>query len=372
MDSIIELRHELHRNPKISGREKETAERIIRFFKPLVPDAILDNLGGTGVAVVFSGAKPGPTVMLRAELDALPIQEKNRLPYRSENPGIAHKCGHDGHMAILAAVGTELTAARPPKGRVVLLFQPSEETGAGAAAVIRDARFSEIAPDYVFALHNLPGYPLGQVVTRRGAFTSASRGVTIGLRGASAHAAQPETGRSPALAMARIIERLTQQPSGLASPHEIAFITVVGAQLGERAFGTAPADAEIWATLRSTTDTQMAALISYAEEATKDLAEMFKLDFMIEYSDIFTATLNSACAIDIVHRNAEGRVHELEHPFRWSEDFGRFTALAEGALFGIGAGTDMPELHDSNYDFPDDLIAPATRIFKKIIRQILS
>lgn len=371
MDSIIALRHELHRNPGTSGKEKETAERIARFFKPLAPDAIFDNLGGTGVAVVFSGAKPGQTIMLRAELDALPIQERNHLPYSSANPGKAHLCGHDGHMAILAAVGSELATARPAKGRVVLLFQPAEETGAGAAAVTRDARFPEIAPDYVFAMHNLPGFPLGQVVIRNGVFSAASRGITIGLHGTPAHAAQPETGHSPATAMARIIEKMAQLPSDLTSPDETAFITVVGAQLGDKAFGTAPAEAEIWATLRSTTDSTMAALTSYVEKAATDLADAFNLDCTIGYSDVFAATLNSARANDIVRHNAEGQVHELDQPFRWSEDFGHFSEHAEGALFGMGAGTDMPELHNSNYDFPDDLLAPAAQLFQKLIRQFL-
>jgi amidohydrolase len=371
MDNIIQLRHELHQNPELSGMETETADRIVRFFESLAPDMILKNLGRTGVAVVFSGTNPGPTVLLRAELDALPIQESNHMPYCSLNQGVAHKCGHDGHMAILAAIGESLAAVRPTKGRVVLLFQPAEENGAGAKAVVSDPRFAQIAPDFVYALHNIPGFPLGQVVIRNGSFSSASRGISIRLSGAPAHAAQPETGRSPAQALAEIIETLSSVPPGTAPAGEVAFITVVGAQLGEKAFGTAPAQAEIWATLRSETDPTMAAIIAYTEKVVQNAATAFNLDYSFDYSDIFPATVNSARANEIIRLGTEGPVLEIEHPFRWSEDFGHLTEIAEGALFGIGAGVEMPELHNSDYDFPDELIPPATRVFKKIIAQCL-
>ena len=132
----VELRHELHRNPELSGRERETARRIADFFAPLGPERALEGLGGTGLAFVFEGADAGPTVLLRADLDALPIREANDFGHRSQVDGVSHKCGHDGHMAILAESGRRLARRRPARGRVVLLFQPSEETGAGAAAAM--------------------------------------------------------------------------------------------------------------------------------------------------------------------------------------------------------------------------------------------
>ncbi|MBE9080318.1 amidohydrolase [Romeria aff. gracilis LEGE 07310] len=240
-DSAAQLRRRLHRQPELSGAEFQTAQQILHFFADLKPDETLTELGGTGVAFVFSGAEPGPTVLLRCELDALPIQEENTFAHRSTAAGCAHKCGHDGHMAILAAVGIQLAAQRPLRGRVVLLYQPAEETGQGAAAVIADEKFSQIRPDYVFALHNLPGQPLGQVVVRSGTFSCASRGVTITLLGKTAHAAQPETGISPAAAMCQLIDELSQLPTRLGFGDELAFATVVGARLGEKAFGTSPA-----------------------------------------------------------------------------------------------------------------------------------
>lgn len=133
---LIELRHRLHRRPEISGEERATAAEIVAALEPTRPDGIVTGLGGHGVAAIYEGREPGPTVMVRAELDALPIEELSDLPHRSQVPGKGHLCGHDGHMTILAGLARGLGRARPQRGRAVLLFQPAEETGAGAAAVM--------------------------------------------------------------------------------------------------------------------------------------------------------------------------------------------------------------------------------------------
>ena len=134
---VVGWRRKLHSQPEISGEETATAAEVQAFLSQTAPDQIVAGLGGTGVAVVYAGAAPGPTVMFRAELDALPIEELSDAPHRSRIDGKAHLCGHDGHMAILAALGRGLGRARPERGRVVLMFQPAEENGAGAAAVHR-------------------------------------------------------------------------------------------------------------------------------------------------------------------------------------------------------------------------------------------
>ncbi len=373
MSSAAELRRELHRHPELSGFEAETAARVCRFFKPLRPDEVIRGLGGHGVAFVFSGAEPGPTVLLRCELDGLPIRELSRSAHCSTVDGRSHACGHDGHMAILASVGETLSAARPPKGRVVLLYQPAEENGGGAEAVIRDRRFSEIRPDFVFALHNLPGFPLGQVVVRSGTFCCASRGVVVSLEGTPAHAAQPETGTSPARAMCRIMKLIDDLPGRLKAGDEVAFATIVGAHLGAGdAFGTAPGDARVMATLRSETDDTLNRMVEHLETSVRRIAARHGLRHDVAFCDDFMATNNSPRAVDVVRRAAgKGLVEVLEGPFRWSEDFGRFTALAEGALFGIGAGEATPALHNPAYDFPDKLIPLGAAVFSGIIRECL-
>ncbi|MGE4560491.1 MAG: amidohydrolase [Desulfobulbus sp.] len=366
-DAAIRLRHELHRHPELSGQERGTATRIVQFFAGLHPDNIIEGLGGNGVAVVFSGKEAGPTVLLRCELDALPVEETIEANYRSANTGVAHTCGHDGHMAILAVVGAKLAATRPPRGKVVLLYQPSEETGEGAAAVIQDPKFEAIRPHSAFALHNLPGFPLGQVIVRAGTFACASRGMAIRLVGTTAHAAQPETGRSPTNALCRIIQGLSTLPPGSVPAGETAFVTVVGASLGEKAFGIAPARAETWATLRSERDDTMSRIVGHAERLVRESAAASDLNVDIGYEEIFPATINSQFAVELIRRAiGTNSLDVLDNPFRWSEDFGRFTAFSEGALFGIGAGTDVPDLHRPDYDFPDALIPLAAQLFGRI------
>ncbi|MGE4545949.1 MAG: amidohydrolase [Pedobacter sp.] len=373
VDAVVRLRHELHRHPELSGHEAQTAQRIVEFFAVLQPDNIIERLGGNGVAIVFSGKDAGPTVLLRCELDAVPIEETIETKYRSLTPGVSHKCGHDGHMAILAAVGTKLAAKRPRRGKVVLLYQPAEENGEGAAAVLQDPKFAEIKPHYAFALHNLPGFPLGQVIIRAGTFTGASRGMAVRLSGIAAHAAQPETGQSPTNAMCQVIQRLSNLPTGTVPVNETAFVTVVGAALGEKAFGIAPDKAEVWATLRSETDDTMSRIVGDAEQLVHESASASDLEVDIEYEDIFLTTINSQIAVELV-RSAVGpnSLKVPDTPFRWSEDFGQFTAVSEGALFGIGAGTDVPELHKPDYDFPDSLIPLAAQLLGRIVDTCLA
>jgi amidohydrolase len=371
MDAAVKLRRELHRQPELSGDEAQTARRIVEFFEPLEPDRVITGLGGHGVAFVFAGAEPGPTVLLRCELDALPIQESNRFPHRSTVDGVSHKCGHDGHMAILGEVGAALSTNRPRRGRAVLLYQPAEENGRGAAAVIDDPQFSEIRPDFAFALHNLPGYPLGELVIRSGTFCCASRGMIVDLRGQAAHAAQPDEGASPAKAMCRLIEELGRLGSG--DEREIAFATIVGARLGSgEVFGTAPGEARVLVTLRSETDPTMQKLVARAEDLVAQVTAEDGLRYDIVYVDTFPATTNAAAEVEAVCRAAAGSsIRRVERPFPWSEDFGRFLSVARGALFGLGAGENAHGLHSLEYDFPEELIPLGREMLTGILKEYL-
>ena len=370
-ERLVELRKRLHRHPELSGHEAETARIVSKFIHSCMPDTIVRGLGGNGIACIFKAKRPGLTVAFRCELDALPVEEKNPFSHRSQSPKISHACGHDGHMAILAGLGMRLAQHRPQRGRVVLLFQPAEETGEGAGSMIEDSRFRDIQPDSIFALHNLPGHPLGRVLIREGSFNCASRGMIIKLRGVSSHAAYPEKGRSPAQALAEIIESLPGLPDG---GEGLSRVTIVHARLGEKAFGTAPGYAEVMATLRSQDEGSMERLVQRAEDLTGETGERHGLDVEISWSDVFSTTLNHPEAVDLVERAGSAcgmTVEKTEAPFRWSEDFGRFSARHRGALFCLGAGENHPPLHSSQYDFPDDLIEPGVTLFEQIVRDIL-
>jgi amidohydrolase len=371
---LTEWRRRLHRTPEISGEESETARTVRAFLASAGADRVITSIGGHGVAGIFEGREPGPTVMFRAELDALPIEEISDAPHRSSIPGKAHLCGHDGHMAILAALALGLSRQRPQRGRAVLLFQPAEETGAGAAAVVADPKFREIAPDFVFSLHNLPGMKFGKVALVEGPVNCASRGMRIAFTGKTAHASMPETGVSPVNAVAHLMPALTALGSGGPMDEGFAMVTVTHVRIGEPAFGIAPAHGEMWATLRTLTDAGMDALVAKAERLANDAARADGLSVAISYSDIFQHCENAPEAVAHLRRalDAEGVPHDRgDLPMRASEDFGRLGANAPAAMFFLGAGEHRPALHNPDYDFPDDLIGIGARVFMRTLRDLL-
>lgn len=374
MAELTDWRHLVHSHPDLSGLEAQTAQRVCDALGPTSPDLILTGLGGHGVAAVYHGAEQGPTVLFRCELDALPIEELSGLPYRSQVPGTGHLCGHDGHMTILTGLARLVGRVRPARGRAVLLFQPAEEDGSGAAAVIADPRFGQIAPDWAFSLHNMPGAPLGQVWLKAGPVNCASRGLRIVLGGKTSHASVPEAGVSPALALAGLIPALMAAgPGGVVGPgYRLA--TVTHARLGEPAFGIAPGHAELWVTLRALTDTDMRALLDEAEHLAMAAAASAGLSLEMSHHDIFAGCENDPQATDLLAQALDAlsiRHDPGELPMRGSEDFGLFGKGARSAMFFLGAGVDHPMLHNPDYDFPDALIAPGVAVFHRVLRQML-
>ncbi|WP_211092076.1 amidohydrolase [Aliigemmobacter aestuarii] len=374
---LVELtafRHALHRRPEVSGEERETAATIVEALSALRPDHVITGLGGHGVAAVFAAPAPGPTVMFRAELDALPITELSGAAYASELPGRGHLCGHDGHMTILMALARLLSRRPPAKGRVVLMFQPAEEDGSGAAAVLADPRFADVAPDWAFAIHNMPGVAIGEALLAEGPANCASMGLAMTFTGRTSHASQPEAGVSPAPALAELIPALSALGQGGALGPDFRLVTITHARLGEPAFGIAPGEAHLWATLRTLGDEGMADLLASATALAGDAAARHGLSLSISHHDVFHACTNDPEATAILARalDACGIAHRPDDlPMRGSEDFGRFGAQAKAAMVFLGSGRDHPRLHNPDYDFPDDLIPIGARIFERIARDLL-
>ncbi|TDK50650.1 amidohydrolase [Antarcticimicrobium luteum] len=372
---LTDWRRLLHRHPEVSGEEAETARRVAAVLRATGPDRIVTGLGGHGVAAIYEGAAPGPRVLLRCELDALPIEERSDAAHRSTVPGKGHLCGHDGHMAMIAAMARLLGRTRPARGAVILMFQPAEEDGSGAARVISDPGFADLRPDFAFAIHNMPGMPLGHVALAAGPSACASRGMRLRLTGRTAHASQPETGLSPMPALAHLMPALTALGQGdpINDPG-FALATVTHARLGTPAFGIAPGEADLFVTLRSLTDDRMERLIAEAESLVREAAAGAGLEADISYEDVFVTTTSDAGAVAIAVRALDrlGVSHGPGPlPMRPSEDFGRFGTGAALAFLLLGAGEDRPALHNPDYDFPDDLIPVGATIFSALIEEIL-
>ena len=373
---LTEFRRELHRFPEVSREEAATAQRIVSALSGLRPDQVITGLGGHGVAAVFNGGVPGPTLLFRAELDALPIEEISLAAHRSTIPGKGHLCGHDGHMTLLMGLARLLSRRRPARGRVVLMFQPAEEDGFGAAAVVADPKFAAIKPDWAFAIHNLPGLPFGHAALKSGVVNCASQGLRIVLTGKTAHASQPENGTSPGLVLARLIPALSALGQGGALGPDYRLVTITHAKLGEPAFGIAPGEAELWATLRTIADDKMAALraaaIALAE--TEAAARGLKLSF--SHHDDFVASVNDPDAARHLQHALESLAvphDDADLPMRASEDFGRFGQPGtRSAMLFLGAGENHAALHNPDYDFPDSLIPLGVQIFHRVMTDLLA
>jgi amidohydrolase len=275
MDCAVALkqRHALHQHPELSGQEYETAKMIAAWVTTMVAQnmssiecTLLPFSTCTALAVILTASEAGPSTLLRCELDALPIPETIQANYRSLNEGMSHRCGHDGHAAIILGVIQAMLCdpSLLKHGRVVCLFQPAEETGAGAAQVIAAPEWTTVQCQYAFALHNVPGLDEGAIYVRAGTMACASRGIKVCLQGHHAHAAHPEDGHSPSLALAQLLQAI--ETINAQSHDDVYMVTVTYAQLGtEPNYGIAAGEAVVQATLRTGTDIAMAELVTEVE-----------------------------------------------------------------------------------------------------------
>ena len=378
LPKLIHLRKELHKHPEVSDHEEQTALLIKKTILPFRPDRLIENLGGHGLAFIFDGKQHGSTVMFRCELDALPINEENNFAYRSSKNGVSHKCGHDGHMAILSGLA-EVIHKNPPKtGRVILLFQASEENGQGAKRVMQNSKFKLIEPDYIFALHNVPGFSENSILVKNDTFSSASIGLIIRLKGKTSHASEPEKGKNPVFVMANILNKVESFALPGNNPERIKIITPIYCKLGEQAFGTNPGNAEMMFTIRATHTNDFEYLKNYVIDAVKnsireaDSTYEFNMEF--EWVEEFPNTQNNATCNSIIMKASKESglpTVKLLTPFRWSEDFGHYLKKYPGTMFGLGAGVDQAALHNPDYDFPDELIEAGIKMFYNIYNIIL-
>lgn len=345
-DTITQLRKMLHNCPEISGKEEKTKALLTNFLRTHTTLELIPC--GSGFYAAHRESSPTkPAIALRADFDALAMPDGSA----------AHLCGHDGHAAALCGAAL-LAEGRLFNRNIFFLFQPAEETGKGAQECLELFLLESV--DEIYGAHNLPGFPFGQVLTRPGTFACASRGVTLHFGGNPTHAAYPENGISPAAAVGKL---LCELPS-LSAPSRytgMTLCTVVGTSMGEKAFGTAAAAAEVWLTLRAEHDRDLRSLHESILDLSKTLASAHRLTFSFEVQDAFPATENIPANAQKVLDFCNGQL--LETPMRWSEDFGHYLNVCPGAFFGIGAGENHPPLHTEHYEYPDELLGPAIDAF---------
>ncbi|WP_445457505.1 amidohydrolase [Flavobacterium sp. HNIBRBA15423] len=375
MEELIQLRKFLHQNPEVSGNESKTAQRILDFLSKYKPNQVIKNIGGQGVLAIYKGKETGKSILFRCELDALAIQETNSFDYKSKFDGVSHKCGHDGHMAILCGLAKKIDQNPLEKGTVFLLFQPSEEDGNGAKRVLNDFKFKEINPDFAFALHNLPSYPKHQIIVKENTFTCAVNSMIIQLEGKTSHAGEPENGINPALAIAEIITLFNSKINNDITSETYCLITPIHINMGEKAYGVSAGYGEAHFTIRSNSNVQMRIIESNLEENGKEIASKFNLKIKMGWTQSFQANENNIEAVNYIRKAATSNnlnILEKELPFTFGEDFGLFTQKYKGAMLGLGSGEKTSALHNPDYDFPDEIIDTGITLFYQIAKEILN
>lgn len=365
---LEKIRHYLHQHPELSKEENNTQQYLLGLLDKLDTDKV-QKVANTGILVHFKGKAKGKNILYRGDMDALPIDEEINPKYKSKTEGVSHKCGHDGHSTIMYGLCHRFSEHRPEQGNAYVLFQPAEEIGWGAKNVSDSKHLDKLKVDYVFALHNVPGFKLHNIVCRKGSFTPAVTTYIISFKGNTAHAAEPWNGENPAKAMSELMLAALKLNKENKKKHEFITVTPAHMVLGEKAYGTSAGKGSVHLTIRAHSNEVLDDVLNKVKSKAEELAKKEKLKVSFEEQEPFESNQNDATAVDVIQQSAKALGLEYidkEAPFRWGEDFGLFTNRFKGAMFGLGSGEDCKPLHHPKYNFPDRIIKTGIDMFATI------
>lgn len=362
LEQAIRLRRQLHSMPELSGQELRTAGHICGRLAEM-GIAFERNIGGHGVVAMIRKGKNPRSVGLRCELDALPILECADIPHVSQNPGVMHACGHDGHMAAVLGAAALLQYSDEWEGTIRLIFQPAEETGSGARAMIEDGILERFPCDRIFAFHNYPGLDLGAIAVHDGPVMAAGNQLAITVQGASSHAAMPHLARDPVIAAGHLLVALQTIVSREIAPGLAATLSLTTLKGGTVA-NQIPDRIDIGGTLRTFSQTERQAALDAVRRHCAGLATAFNVDIRLSESVTSNPVINTPRERDLARRSALETGASLSNGMRPSmigDDFAEFLAHMPGAYVWIGNGPagDTGALHQERYDFDDRILATA-------------
>ena len=358
---LVNYRRHFHAHPELSLQEFETAAFIERELRDMGYDELRTGIGGTGILATLKGGQPGPVTLLRADMDALPIQEQNDVPYRSQNDGAMHACGHDGHMAILLGAARELQRLRDSvRGTIVLCFQPGEEGHAGNKLMIEDGALENPHVDRTFALHLYSGLDVGKVGIRDGPFFASSDRFDIELTGRGGHGAMPHYAVDPIVGAAQLVMLLQT----IASREIVAsdpIVLTVGSIHAGTTFNVIPDRALLLGSVRAHDEEVRRDIPRRIERIVAGLCEAMRLNYRFDYRFVYPPTVNDSATNDVVREVAREVVSDANvvdpHAIgMWSEDMSFMHELRPGAYFLVGVrgaerGTE-PQ-HSARYDIDE-------------------
>jgi amidohydrolase len=373
---IAAWRHDLHAHPELLYDVHRTAASVADKLKGFGCDEVVTGLGRTGVVGVIRGRKAGDKVVgLRADMDALPIAEATDVPYKSTVPGKMHACGHDGHTAMLLGAAKYLADTRNFAGTAVVIFQPAEEGGAGARAMIRDGLFERFGIQKVFGLHNFPGMPVGEFGICSGPAMASTDTINIDLEGIGAHAAWPQSGVDTILVGAQIVNQLQSIVARNVNPMKAAVISICMFHAGN-ADNVIPQQAQLRGTARALSAGVRELLKKRVSEIVEGTARAYgakaNLDYVTGYPVLVNDERQTAFAAAIAGEVAGvGKVSEQFPPTMGAEDFAFMLQERPGAFIWLGNG-DTATLHNPAYDFNDEAIPVGTSYWVRLAETALA
>ncbi|TLV22979.1 amidohydrolase [Klebsiella indica] len=372
----IRWRRDFHACPELGYQEQETSRRVAELLVSFGLQ-VHSGLAGTGVVATLENG-PGPVIGLRADMDALPITELGDVSYKSRNPGVMHACGHDGHSAMLLAAAAHLAQTRRFRGIVHFVFQPAEENLGGARKMVEEGLFERFPMDAIYALHNWPGIPLGQVVINSGAMMASLDAFEITLTGKSCHAAMPERGADPIVAAAQLIMALQTIPSRRLSPQEATVVSITQIAGGE-AINVLPDKVVLRGTFRCLNNQVRERVRGLIESYVAAQPQVSDVEGQILWYPGYPVTTNHAVEAQKVREAAttllgESAVSWNGNPSMASEDFACMLEACPGAYFWIGTDGETPSkpLHNAGYDFNDDLIPHGVALWTALVETLLA
>ena len=359
LPELVELRHAFHRTPEIAGEEFETSARIRAELAGLPLD-VRPPLLGTDVVAVLDTGRPGPNILLRADMDALPIAEATGLDYASTRPGMMHACGHDGHIAMLLGAAKILCAMREGlTGTVKFVFQPGEEVRALGKKLVEAGVLENPKADIVSAIHGWPGLPEGAVCCRPGAMMASAAHFHIAVKGRGGHGSAPAATVDPITAAAQAIMALQTIVSRNTDPRDTAVLSVCSVHAGNSS-NVIPDEAKLAGTCRALTPEVAASLEEKMRRVLSGVCAACGASYEMDYQDLYRVSMNDPEAVGQVRRAAERaglRYCELERPDMAAEDFSYYLAQCPGALIHLGLGETYTSLHRNTFDFNDRVLA---------------
>ena len=373
-ERIVALRRDIHREPELGFGTKKTAEKVLSALEGLPLD-VQTGVAENGIVATLRGEGDGPTVGLRADMDALPIHEETGLPFASEIEGKMHACGHDGHTSMLVGAAHALSGMRERfNGTVKFFFQPAEEGGGGGKVMVEAGVADDVAA--VFALHLWPGFPLGTAATKAGPIMAAADAFEMTIRGSGGHGAFPHLTADAITMAAQIVTALQTVVSREVDPVEPAVVTVGEIGAGS-AFNIIPEKARLGGTVRTLNEDLRRMMPERIERIARSVAQGMRGDAELDYEFSYPVTMNeegaARTALGVI-RGLFGEEHTLElaNPSMGAEDFAFFLEKIPGAFIWLGVGEEVSFLHTPTFAFDEEILPQGSALLTALALESLS